>query len=168
MRRQKIMWTPRLYRWRTPSCTDLYVVFIGFFFFFFLNTTESSSQVSVFCSLMMDCCECVLLMRVEVSVDSTHKNTMCAPSGRTFLPAPRFPQVIHAVLIPTVMALSWGLDAPSGPPHFCPWPPWRPCLSAARQPHTSWGTTTDSGLVSLLPKYDLCFCSIYVWSLPLM
>lgn len=93
------------------------------FLFFKKNTTESSSQVSVFCFLMMDCCECVLLMRVEVSVDSTHKNTMCAPSGRTFLPAPRFPQVIHAVLIPTVMALSWGLDAPSGPPHFCPWPP---------------------------------------------
>ncbi|KAK5921153.1 hypothetical protein CgunFtcFv8_024879 [Champsocephalus gunnari] len=48
---------------------------------------------------------------------SAERNTMCAPSRRTFLLALRFPQVIHAALIPTVMALSWGSAAIARPPH---------------------------------------------------
>lgn len=55
-------------------------------------------------------------------------NTMCAPSGRTFLLAPWFPKVIHAVLIPTVMALSWGSATLPGPPRFSLWPPWQHAL----------------------------------------
>lgn len=71
-------------------------------------------------------------------------NTMCAPSGRTFLPAPWFPQVIHAVLIPTVMALSWGSAAPPGPPRFSLWPRWQRCPSAACQPRRARGGWWES------------------------
>ena len=60
-------------------------------------------------------------------------NTMCSLSRRTFLLAPWFPQVIHAVLIPTVMVLCWGSAAPPGPPRFSLWPPWQHCPSAACQ-----------------------------------
>lgn len=53
-------------------------------------------------------------------------NTMCATSGWTFLLAPWSSEVIHAALIPTVMPLSWGAVAPSGPPRYRLWPPrWR-------------------------------------------
>lgn len=50
-------------------------------------------------------------------------NTMCATSGWTFLLAPRSSEVIHAALILTVMPLSRGAVAPSGPPRRCLWPP---------------------------------------------
>lgn len=60
----------------------------------------------------------LLLVAGTGSYHSTaERNTMCAHSGWTFLMAPWFPKVIHAVLIPTVMALSWGSVALWGPPH---------------------------------------------------
>ena len=76
---------------------------------------------------------------------AAERNTMCAPSGRTFLPAPWFPQVIHAVLIPTVMALSWGSAALPGPPRFSLWPPWQHCPSAACQPRQAQGGWLEGG-----------------------
>lgn len=55
-------------------------------------------------------------------------NTMCATSGWTFLLAPWSSEVIHAALIPTVIPLSWGAVAPSGPPRCSLWPPRRCAL----------------------------------------
>lgn len=75
---------------------------------------------------------------------------MCASSGWTFLLAPWSSEVSHAALIPTVMPLSWGAVAPSGPPRCSLWPPRRCAL------HLSCGRGPRKRPVVQSGSHDLC------------
>ncbi len=95
--------------------------------------------------LMMDCSGWLLLGRVGVITVLQSEIPCVRPAGEHSCWPHDFSQVIHAVLIPTVMALSWGSAALPGPPRFSLWPPWQHCPSAACQPRRAWGGWWESG-----------------------